>query len=237
MDIYADEGITGLEARKRDDFNRMMEDCRTGKIDRVLVKSISRFARNTKEYIQFVRELLRLGISIHFEKENIDTGKMTTEQIAQIYGAFAQMESTNHSGNMRTSMRIRIEKGLFRPRQPPPMDTVWPAGIWRSSPRRPSWSAGIYDAYLNGKGKDDIANELNRLGADRGHNREKWYPSTVNYILTNISYTGDMSGRRPSPLTPSPSGRSQPGAEAAILRGELPSADCEPRRIPSEYSP
>ena len=85
VDIYADEGITGLEARRRDDFNRMMEDCRAGKIDRVLVKSISRFARNTKEYIQFVRELLRLGISIYFEKENIDTGKMTSEQVAQIY--------------------------------------------------------------------------------------------------------------------------------------------------------
>ena len=101
VDIYADEGISGLEAKKRDDFNRMMADCRAGKIDRVLVKSISRFARNTKEYIQFVRELLRLGISIHFEKENIDTGKMSSEQIATIYGAFAQMESTNHSSNMR----------------------------------------------------------------------------------------------------------------------------------------
>ena len=77
VDIYADEGISGLEARNRDDFNRMMTDCREGKIDRVLCKSISRFARNTQEYIQFVRELLRLGISIHFEKENIDTGKMT----------------------------------------------------------------------------------------------------------------------------------------------------------------
>ncbi|NNJ31129.1 recombinase family protein, partial [Bacteroides xylanolyticus] len=73
---------------KRDEFNRMIQDCRDGKIDRVLVKSISRFARNTKEYIQYVRELLRLGISIHFEKENIDTGKMTSEQIATIYGAF-----------------------------------------------------------------------------------------------------------------------------------------------------
>ena len=77
VDIYADEGISGLEARNRDDFNRMMADCREGKIDRVLCESISRFARNTQEYIQFVRELLRLGISIHFEKENIDTGKMT----------------------------------------------------------------------------------------------------------------------------------------------------------------
>ena len=105
VDIYADEGISGLEARNRDDFNRMMADCREGKIDRVLCKSISRFARNTQEYIQFVRELLRLGISIHFEKENIDTGKMTSEQVAQIYGAFAQMESTNHSSNMRFSVR------------------------------------------------------------------------------------------------------------------------------------
>lgn len=105
VDIYADEGISGLEARNRDEFNRMMVDCREGKIDRVLCKSISRFARNTQEYIQFVRELLRLGISIHFEKENIDTGKMTSEQIAQIYGAFAQMESTSHSSNMRFSVR------------------------------------------------------------------------------------------------------------------------------------
>ena len=108
VDIYADEGITGLESYKRDDFKRMMRDCRDGKVDRVLVKSISRFARNTKEYIQYVRELLRLGISIRFEKENIDTGKMTSEQVAQIYGAFAQMESTNHSSNMRISVRIRM---------------------------------------------------------------------------------------------------------------------------------
>lgn len=119
VDIYADEGISGLEARNRDDFNRMMADCREGKIDRVLCKSISRFARNTQEYIQFVRELLRLGISIHFEKENIDTGKMTSEQVAQIYGAFAQMESTNHSSNMRFSVRMRMEKGLFVPSSVP----------------------------------------------------------------------------------------------------------------------
>lgn len=97
VDVYADEGLSGLEARKREEFNRMIADCRDGKIDRVLVKSTSRFARNTTDYIRYVRELLRLGISICFEKENIDTGKMTTEQIAQIYGAFSQMESTNHS--------------------------------------------------------------------------------------------------------------------------------------------
>lgn len=191
VDIYADEGISGLEARNRDDFNRMMADCREGKIDRVLCKSISRFARNTQEYIQFVRELLRLGISIHFEKENIDTGKMTSEQVAQIYGAFAQMESTNHSSNMRFSVRMRMEKGLFVPSSVPYGYRLAGRDL-EIIPEEAEVVRRIFSAYLSGQGKDDIARELNQLGVDRGRNREKWHPSTVAYILTNISYTGDM---------------------------------------------
>ena len=191
VDIYADEGISGLEARNRDDFNRMMTDCREGKIDRVLCKSISRFARNTQEYIQFVRELLRLGISIHFEKENIDTGKMTSEQVAQIYGAFAQMESTNHSSNMRFSVRMRMEKGLFVPSSVPYGYRLAGRDL-EIIPEEAEVVRRIFSAYLSGQGKDDIARELNQLGVDRGRNRGKWHPSTVAYILTNISYTGDM---------------------------------------------
>lgn len=191
VDIYADEGISGLEARNRDEFNRMMVDCREGKIDRVLCKSISRFARNTQEYIQFVRELLRLGISIHFEKENIDTGKMTSEQIAQIYGAFAQMESTSHSSNMRFSVRMRMENGLFVPPSVPYGYRLTGRDL-EIVPEEAEVVCRIFSAYLSGQGKDDIAKELNQLGVDRGRNREKWYPSTVAYILTNISYTGNM---------------------------------------------
>lgn len=191
VDIYADEGISGLEAKKREDFNRMMADCRAGKIDRILVKSISRFARNTKEYIQFVRELLQLGISIHFEKENIDTGKMTSEQIATIYGAFAQMESTNHSSNMRISVHIRMTKGLFLPPSAPYGYRLVGREL-EIVPEEADVVRFIYAAYLSGQGNDDIASELNELGVDRGRGREKWHPSTVSYILTNISYTGDM---------------------------------------------
>lgn len=176
VDIYADEGISGLEARNRDDFNRMMADCREGKIDRVLCKSISRFARNTQEYIQFVRELLRLGISIHFEKENIDTGKMTSEQVAQIYGAFAQMESTNHSSNMRFSVRMRMEKGLFVPSSVPYGYRLAGRDL-EIIPEEAEVVRRIFSAYLSGQGKDDIARELNQLGVDRGRNREKWHPS------------------------------------------------------------
>ena len=71
VDVYADEGLTGMETKKRDDFNRMIADCRDGKIDRILVKSVSRFARNQEDYIYFMRELMRLGVTIYFEKGNI----------------------------------------------------------------------------------------------------------------------------------------------------------------------
>ena len=93
VDIYADEGISGLDTHKRDEFNRMMADCRAGKIDRILVKSMSRFARNTRDTLHFMRELMRLGVTVRFEKENIDTGRLSSEQTATIYAAFAQMES------------------------------------------------------------------------------------------------------------------------------------------------
>lgn len=192
VDIYADEGISGLEARKREDFNRMLADCRAGKIDRLLVKSISRFARNTKEYIQYMRELLRMGITIYFEKENIDTGKMTSEQVAQIYGAFSQMESTSHSNNMRLSMRQRMENGEFLPPSAPygyRLDVE--ERELKIIPEEADVVRYIFTAYLSGQGKDDIAKELNELGVERKKSRERWHPSTVAYILTNISYTGD----------------------------------------------
>ena len=191
VDVYADEGLSGLEARKREEFNRMIADCRDGKIDRVLVKSTSRLARNTTDYIRYVWELLRMGIAICFEKENIDTGKMATEQIAQIYGVFSQMESTNHSNNMRVSVRMQMEKGIFVP-------PSTPYGYWLAGreleiiPEEADIVRYIYSAYLKGQGTADIAHELNELGAIRGHGREGWHPNTVQYILTNVSYTGDM---------------------------------------------
>lgn len=154
-DLYADEGISGLVASKRDEFNRMIQDCRDGKIDRVLVKSISRFARNTKEYIQYVRELLRLGVTIHFEKENVDTGKMTSEQIATIYGAFSQMESQNHSNNMRISVKIRMEKGDYLSPSTPYGYTLEGRTL-EIIPEQAEVVRRIYAAYLSGQGKDDM---------------------------------------------------------------------------------
>lgn len=191
VDIYADEGLTGLETRKRDDFNRMLADCRAGKIDRVLVKSTSRFARNTEDYIRYMRELLRLGISIYFEKENLDTGKMTSEQAADIYGAFSQMESTNHSDNMRNSCRMRMERGIFTPSSTPYGYRLVNNEL-EIVPEEADTVRAIFRAYLSGQGQDDIARQFNELGVVRGRGRERWHPSAIHYILTNVTYIGDM---------------------------------------------
>ena len=102
-EIYADEGITGTSAAKRDDFQRMLSDCRKGRIDKILVKSISRFARNTKECLEYIRELKAMGISVFFEEHNIDTGMVTSEMLTAILASCAQAESESISKNMRWS--------------------------------------------------------------------------------------------------------------------------------------
>lgn len=92
-EIYADEGITGTSAKKRKDFQRLLADCRNGRIDKVLVKSISRFARNTTECLEAVRELKSLGISIFFEEHNIDTKMVSSEMLTAVIASCAQAES------------------------------------------------------------------------------------------------------------------------------------------------
>ncbi len=194
-DIYADEGISGLDTRKRDEFNRMMADCRAGKIDRILVKSMSRFARNTRDSLHFMRELMRLGVTVRFEKENIDTGKLSSEQTATIYAAFAQMESTGHSSNMRLSVRMRMEKGIFTPSSMPygyRLNGLEPEIV----PEEAEVVRHIFGLALQGQGHTDITKWLNESGAERGHGRERWHCSMVSYILSNRFYTGDSDWQK-----------------------------------------
>ena len=112
IDLYADEGITGTREDKRDEFQRMISDCRKGKIDRIYTKSISRFARNTKDCLKNIRELKSLGITVLFEKENIDTADMTDEMMITIMGGLAQEESVSISKNLKWSYQKRFEKGI-----------------------------------------------------------------------------------------------------------------------------
>lgn len=189
VDIYADEGITGTSAAKREDFQRMMADCRRGLIDQILVKSISRFARNTKDCLEAVRELKELGVNVRFEREGIDTANVSSELITAIYAAFAQKESESISGNMRWSYQRRMEAGTFLPSSMAygyklvdrtiEIDTDAALVVCR-----------IFQWYLNGVNRTAIAKKLNEEGISSGQCK-KWHDASVRYILTNEKYTGD----------------------------------------------
>lgn len=113
VDIYADEGITGTEMKKRDDLNRLITDCRKGKVDRIIVKSVSRLARNTEELLVLLRMCKEIGVSVYFEEQGIDTEKLNMEMIVTFPGMAAQQESVSISGNLRWSYQKRMQSGDF----------------------------------------------------------------------------------------------------------------------------
>ena len=190
VDIYADEGITGTREDKRDEFQRMIKDCRRGKIDRIYTKSISRFARNTRDCLKNVRELKSLGITIFFEKENIDTANMTDEMMITIMGGLAQEESTSISQNMRWSIQKRMQNGTYKATRPPfGFDIVH--GNLRINKAQAQIVNLIFDKYINGCGLQKIADILNEKNIPSNQNRQRWTAYTVKYILTNERYIGD----------------------------------------------
>lgn len=109
--IFADEGISGTSTKKRENFNRMIRRCKAKKIDLILTKSISRFARNTLDTINYTRMLRAMGIGICFEKENINTLDLDSEMLITMLGAFAQAESESMSRNIAWGKRQAIREG------------------------------------------------------------------------------------------------------------------------------
>lgn len=183
--LYADEAVSGTTTSSRNDFQRLLEDCRSGKIDRILVKSISRFARNTLDCIQTVRELKSLGITVLFEKEGIDTGHLGSEMMLSILGAAAQEESLSISRNLKWSYRRRMRSGDF-------ITCSAPLGYYLKDrtlipdPQETPVVQYIFDSYLSGKSITEITTELN--AADPSVH---WHYIHVRYILSNEKYIGN----------------------------------------------
>ena len=185
VDIYADEGITGTSADKRTEFQRLIKDCKRGKIDRVYTKSISRFARNTKDCLNTVRLLRELGISIYFEKENIDTAKTNDELMLTVMGGLAQEESTSISQNMRWSARKQMEKGTYKQRTAP-FGYKIENGKLIVDKDESKVVRMIFNWYLSGIGTTQIKNRLTII-----YENKKWNHALVRYILSNEKYIGD----------------------------------------------
>ncbi len=176
-------------------FMQCMQDCRRGKIDRIYTKSISRFARNTKDCLKNVRELKSLGITIFFEKESIDTANMTDEMMITIMGGLAQEESVSISQNMRWSAEKRMENGSFII-STPPYGYQYVNEKLVINDTEAEIVRMIFDHYLSGYGLYSISVELNKLGVSMGHNGVKWRKNAVKYILTNPAYIGHMIFRK-----------------------------------------
>lgn len=191
--IFADEGITGTSTRKREDFNRMIRKCRQKKIDLILTKSISRFARNTLDSLKYIRALKELGIGIIFEKENINTLEMDTELIITFMSAFAQSESESISANVRwgkrqamkegkTSVNFKKLYGYFLDSEGNPQVDSDKAEVIRT----------IFNRYLQGASLRMIRQELEAAGISNPAGSEKWGIDQIRNILSNEKYCGDV---------------------------------------------
>ena len=190
VDIYADEGISGRGTATRDDFKRLIADCKKDKIDRIITKSVSRFSRNTVDCLQTVRLLSQLGITILFEKEHIDTAYMTSEVILALSGTQAQDESISHGNNMRWSYTNAMKSGNFLGNVATYGYTLINRGTEIINEEEAKVIRLIKDLYLSGMGLQKIANHLNMHGIMR-RSGKPWNAMAVRYVLTNERYVGD----------------------------------------------
>ncbi len=190
--IYADDGISGTNMRKRDEFNRMLQDCEAGKIDLVLTKSISRFARNTADMLNVIRTLRAKGIAIYFEKERINTLEDTGEMLVTILGSQAQEESRNLSENTRWGIARRFENGTVMVNHKKFMGyTKNEDGELVIVPEEAEVVRLIFRLYLEGMSVAGIKRHLEGKGILTATGLNKWNEATIYQMLSNEKYMGD----------------------------------------------
>ena len=190
VDIYADNGITGTELTHRDEFNRMYEDCADGKIDLILTKSVSRFARNTYDCVDAVRKLKTLGADVIFEKENINTAKLNTEVELAALGSIAQEESMSLSKNVRMGIQFRMKNGTFK-QSNLPYGYYMEDDEWKIREDQAKVVRIIFKEYIDGKSMKKIADELSAAGIEKNKSKTDWNELNISYIIKNERYKGD----------------------------------------------
>lgn len=190
--IYADEARSGTKLQKRDDFLRMMKECEDGKIDMIITKSVTRFARNTVDSIQAIRKLKELGIAVFFEKEHINSLSEKSEQMLTILSSLAQGESESISTNNKWAAVKRFQDGTFILGTPAYGYTKDENGELIIQEEEAAVVRRIFREYLNGKGTYVIAKNLSEAGISTIRSAEKWQDGVVKEILQNPIYTGDL---------------------------------------------
>lgn len=186
--VYADEAVSGTKDG-RENFNRLLEDCRAGKIHMIITKSVSRFARNTVTLLKTVRELKQLGVDVYFEEQGIHTRSGEGELMLTIMAGFAEEESLSVSENMKWRVRKNFEEG--KPWGMNVLGYKWRDGRIVIVPEEAEIIRRIYREYLSGRGATIIARDLNRDGLF-GRSGKEWRPTGVLRTLRNYNYTGNL---------------------------------------------
>ena len=191
--IFADEGISGTQAKKRPEFLKMIRLCKKQKIDIVITKSISRFARNTVDCLEYVRQLKDLGIGVIFEKENINTMTMTSEFMIALYGSFAQAESESISKNVSWGKQKAYAEGKVA------FQYSKLLGYQKGADGKPEIVPDeaetvhlIYELFLDGLSFTRIKNALESKGKLTAMGNQIWSESNIKSILKNEKYVGDV---------------------------------------------
>ena len=195
--IFADEGITGTSAKKRPEFLRMIRKCRQKKIDLILTKSISRFARNTVDSLNYIRALKELGIAVIFEEQNINTLDAENEMLITILSAFSQAESENMSGNIKWGIRQAMREGKVT------IHYKYLYGYEKGENNRPKIVPeqaevvrDIYNQFLAGASIRMIKEQLEQKHIPNAVGEAEWSISSVRGILTNEKYCGDVLSQK-----------------------------------------
>jgi len=193
--IYADQAASGTSTEHRTNFNKMIEDCRAGKIDKIITKSISRFSRNTVDCIKYVRMLKALPnpVEIYFEKENISTFDEKSELLLTILSTLAQEESRNISDNVKWGTRKLIERGIFNvPGHRFYGYDTGENGEWVINEEQATVIRRIFDEYLSGKSHKAIAKGLTEDEVVSPGGQGSWNTTTVEYILRSEKSLGQV---------------------------------------------
>ncbi len=191
--IFADEGISGTQTKKRTEFNRMIRMCKQKKIDLILTKSISRFARNTVDCLEYVRQLKDLGIGVIFEKENINTLTMTSEFMIALYGSFAQAESESISKNVSLGVQMAFREGKARIQYRNLLG--YRKGAYEKPEIVPDEAETvklIFKLFLDGLSTQKIADALIAKKRTNASGNLTWNSGMVRKILHNEKYVGDV---------------------------------------------
>ena len=190
VDIYADEGITGTRLDKREEFNRLLQDCRQGKIDLIITKSVARFARNMADCLVTLRELKALGITVIFEADHINTDRIPNERLLVSKGSMAQNQSTSLSQSMRWSYQRRMATGEFISYKPATGWEIRDKGEFVVVEREKEVVQWINQAIQDGRGSMWIAKQLRKQGIAKKNGQTDWLPGMISYIAKNEKNIG-----------------------------------------------